>query len=792
MISQMRNNKSLHTRIIRHTVFAFLCISFILVSVTCKKTEESRSADQPVHTDKPFWQDYSIKYAVDQEDTELRQVYRDRNGVVQVLSSRGLLHPHNGRFLYPGALITDRRYRFMKDKKLAALGLHRQQLVYLADQAVLGNAWAGKLFSRHGLPGARLFAGGEDFSFLVSDGKSLRLIRDSLNLWEGRLADDEVTGIRSGKGEKGLFWILGKRALYTFSPRDKKLEKVLEGKGFTSFDLSGDGQKVFIGTNNGYVEFDARTRRQLGGVRRELPCTEITAVAMVGERLWLGSARGAFALREDGGFDYYAGKRWLPGDRVVHISPGKRTKQPRVPGAGSGDAPKDRKPGAGRSLKTALADPDHSVLILTTGGLGEICFRQMTLEDKAAFFEEQVRTRHIRNGFNATLNGMENGDIGTGYMKDSDNDGLWTSLYLAGQAFRYAATGEDEALQNCRESLDAMERLYTINPVPGFPSRSFERSGHIDELSDPERWQHSRDPEWDWKATTSSDEAIGHIFAFGVLAELVEDAGLKDRAVRLIDTLMGHILANDLYLVDYDGKPTQWGRWNPDYVNAFPVSVGDRKLNASNIIGMLQTAWHFTGKEKYKDKAFELMEKHGYLENLMRPMSEIGPAAGKSVDLSVRLSEAWNHSDDEMYFAGYWGLYRYAFSDSLKSIYKKSILDHWQAERPEKEGAWNIFTAITGAGEFDLEEAVWYLQQYPLDLISWDVTNSHRKDIELLEPNFRSQTTREVLPPDELRIARHNANRFILDGGRGGNSEYSAGDIWLFPYWMGRYLGVID
>jgi len=30
--------------------------------------------------------------------------------------------------------------------------------------------------------------------------------------------------------------------------------------------------------------------------------------------------------------------------------------------------------------------------------------------------------------------------------------------------------------------MDAMERLFSINPVPGFPSRSFERSGYINQL----------------------------------------------------------------------------------------------------------------------------------------------------------------------------------------------------------------------------------------------------------------------------------------------------------------------
>ncbi len=119
------------------------------------------------------------------------------------------------------------------------------------------------------------------------------------------------------------------------------------------------------------------------------------------------------------------------------------------------------------------------------------------------------------------------------------------------------------------------------------------------------------------------------------------------------------------------------------------------------------------------------------------------------------------------------------------------IIDHWEIERAEKEGLWNIMTALTGTAVFDLEEAIWYLQEYPLDLINWSVENSHRQDIEWIEPNFRGQTIKEVLPPDELRIARHNANRFDLDGTGAGKSEYSAGDIWLLPYWIGRYLKVI-
>ena len=103
-----------------------------------------------------------------------------------------------------------------------------------------------------------------------------------------------------------------------------------------------------------------------------------------------------------------------------------------------------------------------------------------------------------------------------------------------------------------------------------------------------------------------------------------------------------------------------------------------------------------------------------------------------------------------------------------------------------------LVTALA-SNKFDLKEAVWYLQEYPMDLITWDIMNSHRKDIELIEPNFRNQTTAKVLPPDEIPIQRHNGNTFRLDRkGGNGSSEESAGDIWLLPYWLGRYLEVIS
>lgn len=738
----------------KNIIHCLVSLLFVFLFTSCNGPKEAVPAGSaPV--DQAFLQDYSIKYYFS-EKISPSKVFEDRNGAIQILTDQGLYRPHGGQFLYPGELVSDRTYLPMADKNLSGMGSYQHQLLYLDDEALFGNAWAGSLYMNHQLSKPFLVASGTNFDFLIADGQSLEYLADDQSLWSGDLEGEKILEVKFQASSK-TFLILTETALHQFSTEGFELKKIFTGIDFTSFDVFETGNKIIVGTRDGYLELDGSTYQQVGDINRKLPWPAVTVVREIHGNLWLGSERGAFMLKEEGGFNYYYGERWLPGEEVMDIAEGS----------------------------------DDTVLILTEGGMAKILFENMTLYDKAMFYEKQVRQRHMRYGFNSTLVGMEKGNFDTGRLGDSDNDGLWTAMYLGGEAFRYAVEPSEEVLQNIRESLAAMERLYSINPVPGFPARSFARSGYIDQLSDSERWQHAGDPEWDWKATTSSDEVIGHIFVFGVIAEVVDDKELKQKAITLIDTLMQHIVDNDLYLVDFDDEPTTWGRWNPEYVNGFPSEVGDRKLNSSNILAMLQTAYHFTQKEIYKDKAAELIEDYGYLDNLMVPMSRIGQAPDGADDWANMLSESWNHSDDEMYFLGYWGLYRYAFYDSLKTKYRETILDHWEAERPEKEGAWNIFTAMVDGDNYDREEAVWYLQKYPLDLINWTMINSHRKDIDLMEPNFRRQTTKEVLPPDELKISRHNGNRFTLDGGNNGTSENSAGDIWLLPYWMGRYLGVI-
>jgi hypothetical protein len=155
------------------------------------------------------------------------------------------------------------------------------------------------------------------------------------------------------------------------------------------------------------------------------------------------------------------------------------------------------------------------------------------------------------------------------------------------------------------------------------------------------------------------------------------------------------------------------------------------------------------------------------------------------------MGDEWNHSDDLLAFVTYWVLHRYAFNDELRAQYAAAIRDHWEMEKVERCPLWNFVYSLTRANDFDSTGALWTLRRFPLDLIDWTVANSHRQDLTRLPDNFRHQQSVELLPPGERPIMRWNGNPFVLDGGNGGHVEL-AGDEFLLPYWMARYLRILE
>ena len=709
------------------------------------------SAFSQQYQDRPYLQDYADKYELSagQKELNLIQVRSDRNLSINILSADGLLQP------WEKALVRDQRYRPITDMHIIALETYMDQFVYLTDEAVLSNAWAGKFYVEHHVDKPSHFVMGENFTFLLARQGKLAFFKENESAWEESL-EDFVPLELLYDGDKQMFIVLTENAIYTFKDSEQKLLKRFSGDKLTAISLTADKSQVMVGTEDGLISLDPESFEELSPLNRNLPDTHISSIVEINGRLWFGSSKGAYALRDDGNYDYYASKRWLVDDKVTDISPG----------------------------------PDNSVLILTETGLSKINFVEMTLAEKAEYFQKVQRLRHIRHGFTSEGQLSTPGDPSSIVLGDTDNDGLWTSMYLAGELFRYAATKSEDALQNAYEAFEAMERLTEISGIKGFPARTYEIDGYQSSDNDPDMpedqkiWRLSDDGRWRWKSTTSSDESCGHFFVYALFAELVPDKEWQERAIHQIKIEMDHIIEHDWYLVTWNGEITQWGRWNPDYVNSFPINVGDRRLNATLILAFLQTAYHFTGEEIYKEKAYELMDVYGYKENVTRPATVIGHVEGQV------LSDSWNHSDDEMYFLTIPALVKYAFNEELKQEYFKTAQSHWEIERSEKNPLWNFMYALIGGSDYDYEESAWWLREFPMDLVSWRVDNSNRQDLTRVDPNFRRQEYTDVLPRDERPMHLHN-NAYRNNGGNNGSREYPP-YIYLLPYWAGRYVEAIS
>lgn len=697
-----------------------------------------RAAAAPI-PDEPFWQDVAvrIRHAPELTNAVFKKLCVDKENVVYVLTDKGVAR------VFDDTLALDRSYRPLAGRvPLDITVLPEGDLYYLFEDRWLSNG-------RNGRDGGTFKPG--EFS-VIGGG-------------------DHFVALSGKDGERWLYGEDRQRNLAVSA--EPWLSTTGKDWGMPPGALKPRGyihrsNELWAASEVGLWVQNRAGTNQSASLRNRLPGTNLTALTAVFGGAWFGTTSGAFFERADTNsryatpsapgiepprFRYYAGKRWLRDDRVVDLA----------------------------------TDRDGHLWVLTQTGLNKIEFSQTTLAAKADWFHRKIRSRNMRYGFTAERRLLVPGDITSSEMIDTDNDGGWTSYYLGSLAARYAVTREEETRRQAWESFAALERLQSIHTNTGFPARTFERRGF--KFSDTDRWRDAPDPGWEWKGHTSSDEMQAQGFAHAVMWELVatnatERARVATNWVAVID----HILRHNLYLVDVDGEPTLWGRWHPDYVNWFPPSIHDRRLNSAEIIAGLQLAHRMTGNDTYRAKAYELFEKHGYLTNILSSMKLVAPTKGY-VFRENDMGNEWNHSDDELAFFNYWTLVRFAFTDELRAKYLAAVADHWDFEKAERYPIFNFIFAACGAKEFDPAGAVWTLRGTPIDTIAWRMSNSHRQDITKLEPNFMGRELKELLPPGERFIARINTQPFILD--HGDDTTDFPGDEFLLGYWLGRYVGAI-
>lgn len=444
-------------------------------------------------------------------------------------------------------------------------------------------------------------------------------------------------------------------------------------------------------------------------------------------------------------------------------------------------------------------DSKGNAWIATEGGVSVIHRLKMTLENKADFYYQRLLQRYVREPGAVGLRWMEiPGDTTTSRPSDTDNDGYYTAMYLAMESFRYAVTGDPLAKERAQKTFDFLHLLREVTQIPGFFARTVvpaeweymhdmnrtytEREYAKEIVKNPrqkpveKRWHVSNDGKWKWKGDTSSDEMCGHLFGYYCYYTLVADEDEKKQLVFHYRQIMDALIANNYNLIGVDGKHTKWGVWSPDQLNRDPEWRPEKGINSLELLAFLKFTYSITGDSKYQEHYTHLIEKEGYLDN---------------IDLMLDPDPAW-----ETYFDIYLALYVYTplimgeEDEEIKARYLNHLDGWYERYKPAGSPMLNFVYNWLKGGADGLEASVFFLKDAPLDPVDWIMDNGAREDLPVLREPILEVLQVPLRPPSEYRTMRWDRNPYHAVAGWPNQERDPV--YWLLPYWMGRYLELIQ
>ena len=775
----------------------------LLLSITAGLAEE-------IHI-KEFAQELRTFHTVEDglSSNHINTIANTRNGNIYVGTENGLSVFSEDKWT-PVPELEGKKiwYLAVKGNKLAVYSAESTSIARGGKIFILDHT--GKIIDKLTLPKKmKVPVTGGDMAFdkriLLSGVEQLYAIKPTSSGWKKSVMRFDIPAkeIRQiAVAKKNNIFIATENGIYKHSKSNKEWVRIIPDDGVRSWAVN-DCRSVMVDTKDRLWFASPQGTGVLDDVwtlfegKDGLPYNDFTKMAAgIDGDVWFGTYKGA--IHFDGEiWEYRQGKRWLPNDEVIDIA----------------------------------VSSDGSAWIATSDGIGNIYHKTMTLAEKAKWYEDEIDRYHRRTPYEYVLDVTIpiSGDKSEWIQHDSDNDGLWTGMYGAGECFAYAATKDPKAKARAKKAFDALIFLgdvtqdALISPPPGFVARTIlPTSGHDPNIGRVEddirnkknndklwkvyenRWPKNKTGKWYYKTDTSSDELDGHYFLYGLYYDLVADTEEEKSRVRShVKKLTDHLIDHDFQLVDHDGRPTRWARFNPYELNHDKNWFVERGLNSLSMLSYLAITYHMTGDKRYREISDMLIEEHGYAQNMTDMKFNRGVGTG-------------NHSDDEMAFMNYYHLIKYETDSELKSRYSFSMYMNWMLEVPELNPFFNFaFRAATSGQDFTdawgtydlepheewLEESVETLIRFPLDRFDWRHSNNHRIDLQKLhhwnrtfdrEDNSRKgyRVNGKVFPVDESHVNHWNHDPWDLTTG-GNGQNLSTGTVFLLPYYMGLYHGFI-
>ena len=485
------------------------------------------------------------------------------------------------------------------------------------------------------------------------------------------------------------------------------------------------------------------------------------------DKMWVGTNTGIVRYDAKGNHSLVFSRRWLLDDKVnaIHF------------------------------------DAEGNAWIATANGVSAIKKRSMTLAQKQDFFYDITMNRHVREPWIVGQCKLKDAaDLSTWEPDDDDNDGEYGGNYLAMESFRYAVTKSEDAKSKAKKSFGFLKMLREVTGLDGFFARTIvpvSWGNNVHDANEPftdkqlaeelvkeprfkpvgTRWHLSKDGKWLWKGDTSSDEWCGHMMGYFFYYTLVADDAEKKVIADHVSKLVDHLINHNFNMVDIDGTHTRWSVWSPDDLNRNPEWMPDRFQNSMELLTFLKLAYHMTGDNKYQQHYLRLIKEEHYLEN-MSHITEQNPAWFIYFDVIM-----------QMYL--YPILLHCEKDPVLIKIYQQQA-DKWmQKRKADKSPIINFFYSYARNKKVGLTASVEFLKDTPLDLVNWSIDHTKREDVQKVRMPMLEEIQVSELPSASIRAAvRWDRNPWLATNGFASIEREPV--FWLLPYWMGRYLKMIE
>lgn len=734
---------------------------------SCREEKESSTLYDAVeftaYSDTSFWQEYHEGYPVNNENGSnlIRSIAVDSKGDVWIATSSGVFRKDKNKREWINAIP-------LKDQGPSF------SVILDGDSSVWISTWNNVYRYKHDqlevVPGPQspvsvlcssnegVYALGPKGVWFISKEGSKKL-----NYPVARSVRDAVVD------NQGALWVGSDVGIYHctkdstshFYKTSDLISAYVRG-----IDLDDEGN-VWLGGLGGITIRDSKSVKKTLLPHDGIPSIQVNCVKRSPDgTMWIGTNVGIVRYDKSGNHSLRFSRRWLLDDQVNDIAFGE----------------------------------EGNAWVATSNGVSAIKRKKMTLASKQNYFYDVLMRRHIREPWIAGQCRLPiAGDTTQWEPEDDDNDGEYTGNYLAMESFRYAVTGSVDAKEKARKAFNFLKLLQEVTGTDGFfartivpaswtsvhdGNRTYTERELADELvKEPRfkpvevRWHKSSDGKWRWKGDTSSDEICGHMFGYFFYYELVADGEEKKIIRRHVSHIVDHLIKNNFTLTDIDGSHTRWGVWSPDKLNRDPEWQPDRSLNSMELLSFLKFAYYLTKEDKYQKEYLRLINEEGYLDNMANIPKQ---------------NPGWFIYFDVMLAAYQYPILLKGETDPKLIAFYEKHMDEWIGRRKgDKNPLINFIYCYSRNKKVELLSSVDFLIDTPLDLIDWKIDHAKREDVKIVHTPVLDDLQLSELPPASIRATvRWDKNPWGLNSGDPHMEREPV--FWLLPYWMGRYLKMIN